>query len=153
MKATAPTLDNGVGADARRERANALDAWLATLLPDRPGAALVAVGGLGRRECAPYSDLDLVLVHTGQSDVDAAAIWYPIWDAGFKLDHSARTIPQALEVADTDVKAALGLLDARLITGDRDLARRLHEAVVQKWRREAHHLVAHTTGSLERRPQ
>lgn len=133
----APALDNGVGADARRTRADALDGWLATLLPDRPGAALVAVGGLGRRECAPYSDLDLVLVHTEQSDVDPAALWYPIWDAGFKLDHSARTLEQAITVATDDVKAALGLLDARHLAGDRNLARQLHQAIVQRWRREA----------------
>jgi len=151
MKATAPTLDNGVGADARRERANALDAWLATLLPDRPGAALVAVGGLGRRECAPYSDLDLVLVHTGQSDVDAAAIWYPIWDAGFKLDHSVRTPEQALAVATDDVKAALGLLDARHLAGDRALANELHEAIVQRWRREAAAILPMLRAATEQR--
>jgi [protein-PII] uridylyltransferase len=126
-----------VGAAARLERANALDAWLATLLPDRPGAALVAVGSLGRRDCAPHSDLDLVLVHTEQSDVDPAEVWYPIWDAGFRLDHSVRTPAQALAVATEDVKAALGLLDARHLAGDRDLATRLHEAIVQRWRREA----------------
>jgi [protein-PII] uridylyltransferase len=126
-----------VGADARRDRADRLDAWLATLLPDRPGAALVAVGGLGRRECAPYSDLDLVLVHTEQSDVDPAAVWYPVWDAGLKLDHSARTPAQVLAVATEDVKAALGLLDARHLAGDRDLAQQVHEAIVQRWRREA----------------
>lgn len=132
---------SGVGVAARAERADALDPWLATLLPDLPGAALVAVGGLGRREMAPYSDLDLVLVHTDDSAVDPPAIWYPIWDAGFKLDHSARTLEQALEVADTDIKAALGLLDARLIAGDRDLAKKLHDAAVQKWRREAHRIL------------
>ncbi len=59
-----------MGADARRRRSEALDAWLATLVPDLPGAALVAVGGLGRREMAPYSDLDLVLVHTDDCAVD-----------------------------------------------------------------------------------
>jgi [protein-PII] uridylyltransferase len=137
VTAAAPIPDNGVGAAARRGRADALDAWLATLLPDRPGAALVAVGGLGRRECAPYSDLDLVLVHTEQSDVDPAGVWYPIWDAGFKLDHSVRTPAQALTVATEDVKAALGLLDARHLAGDRALSARLHEAIVQRWRREA----------------
>jgi [protein-PII] uridylyltransferase len=135
--APTPEISSGVGADARLARANALDTWLATLLPDRPGAALVAVGGLGRRECAPHSDLDLVLVHTEQSDVDPTAVWYPIWDAGLKLDHSARTPEQVLAVATEDVKAALGLLDARHLAGDRDLARQVHEAIVQRWRREA----------------
>ena len=93
----------GVGASARARRAAALDAWLATLLPDVPGVALVAVGGLGRRECAPRSDLDLVLLHSGLSDVDdvAARVWYPVWDAKYALDHSVRTYDEALTVART----------------------------------------------------
>jgi [protein-PII] uridylyltransferase len=126
-----------VGAAARAERAEALDTWLAGLLPPDAGAALVAVGGLGRRECAPYSDLDLVLVCTEGSTVDPASIWYPIWDAGFKLDHSARTVDEALAVVDSDVKAFMGLLDARLIAGDAALAKTLHDAVVTRWQRTA----------------
>jgi len=126
-----------VGAAARAERAAALDIWLAGLLPALPGAALVAVGGLGRRECAPYSDLDLVLVHMPESGVDPAQVWYPIWDAGLKLDHSVRTLDEALAVVEEDVKAALGLLDARLLAGDAALAQRLHGAVVARWRRDA----------------
>jgi [protein-PII] uridylyltransferase len=139
--APTPGIVSGVGAAARVKRANTLDPWLGTLLPDLPGAALVAVGGLGRREMAPYSDLDLVLVHTEDCEIDPAQVWYPIWDAGFKLDHSARTLEQALEVADTDVKAALGLLDARLLAGDRALAEKLHKAIVLKWRREARRIL------------
>src|SRR5690349_3633481 len=68
------------------------DFWLASRcaaigLSDR--AALVAVGALGRRELAPYSDLDLVLLHDGRKDVDRLAerLWYPLWDAGVGLDH------------------------------------------------------------------
>ena len=60
--------------------------------------ALVAVGGLGRRELLPYSDFDLLLVHDdgiSPERVTAAAesIWYPLWDAHIKLDHSVRTVP------------------------------------------------------------
>jgi [protein-PII] uridylyltransferase len=125
-----------VGAVARRQRADAIDAWLATLQPPE-GAALVAVGGLGRRELAPYSDLDLVLVHTGRPAAELAEFWYPIWDAGFKLDHSVRTLDEAIAVAGDDVKAALGILDARLVAGNATLAVTLHDAVVERWRRDA----------------
>ncbi|MEV4709975.1 [protein-PII] uridylyltransferase [Micromonospora sp. NPDC049374] len=129
----------GVGATARRARADAYDAWLARLLPARSGVALLAVGGLGRRQCAPYGDLDLVLVHAGVPGIDelAAALWYPIWDAGLRLDHSVRTVAEALSVAQDDVKVALGLLDARLVAGDPDLADTLVSSATDHWRRTA----------------
>ena len=97
------------------------DRELAALLGDPgPGVALVAVGGLGRREVAPGSDLDLVLVHDGRADVAAVAdaLWYPVWDTGVGLDHSVRTVAEAVAVAADDLKAALGLLDARHVAGD-----------------------------------
>lgn len=112
------------------------DRWLTGLLPERRGVALVAIGGLGRREPAPYGDLDLVLVHTGQSDVDevAKAIWYPIWDAGLQLDHSVRTVAESVEVARGDLKAALGLLDVRHVAGDAELSATLLTAARSAWR-------------------
>ncbi|WP_407940462.1 [protein-PII] uridylyltransferase [Micromonospora auratinigra] len=132
-------LPGGIGEAARRARAEAFDRWLATLLPERPGIALVAVGGLGRRQCAPYGDLDLVLVHAGVAGTDelAAKLWYPIWDAGLRLDHSVRTVAEALSVAQDDVKVALGLLDARFVAGDRALADQLSRTATDHWRRTA----------------
>ncbi|MCW2641467.1 MAG: uridylyl-transferase [Dactylosporangium sp.] len=129
----------GVGAPARAARARAFDAWLATLLPAGDDLALVAVGGLARRECAPHGDLDLVLLHAGQAEVDSVAekVWYPIWDARMSLDHSVRTVDEAVDVAGTDVKAALGMLDARLVAGDARLLARLRERVTAQWRRTA----------------
>lgn len=103
--------------------------------------AAVAVGSYGRRELSPESDLDIVLVHARPRDVAAIAdrVWYPIWDAGFRLDHSVRTVREALDVADRDVKAMLGLIDARFVAGDAKLAdelfRRTREAAHQRGRR------------------
>ena len=134
-------MNDEVGAAAREARAAALDAFLAKLAPRLPaGVALVATGGLGRRECAPYSDLDLLLLHTGVPGVAelAAALWYPIWDAKLSLDHSVRTVPEALEVAESDLAVALGLLDARHIAGDPALTESLAAAVRDQWRRTAH---------------
>jgi [protein-PII] uridylyltransferase len=115
------------------------DFWLSSHahaigLSDR--AALVAVGALGRREPAPYSDLDLVLLHDGRKDVERLAeqLWYPLWDAGIGLDHSVRTPGQAVEVAATDLRAALGLLEARHLAGDPALSDAVHTAVRQAWR-------------------
>ena len=115
------------------------DFWLSSRaaaigLTDR--AALVAVGALGRRELAPYSDLDLVLLHDGRKDVERLAeqLWYPLWDAGIGLDHSVRTPGQAVQVAATDLRAALGLLEARHIAGDPELSGTVRTAVRQAWR-------------------
>jgi [protein-PII] uridylyltransferase len=128
-----------IGAAARDQRAAALDAWLASLLKKDDGVALVAVGGLGRRECAPYGDVDLVLLHTGRPDIGALAdaVWYPVWDARIGLDHSVRTVAEAVAVARDDVKVALGLLDLRYLAGERALADRLRSAAVEQWRRTA----------------
>ncbi|NES16147.1 MULTISPECIES: [protein-PII] uridylyltransferase [Micromonospora] len=132
-------LPGGIGAEARARRADVLEAWLRGIFPGREGIALVAVGGLGRRQCAPYGDLDLVLLHAGVPGTDelAASLWYPIWDAGLRLDHSVRTVAEALSVAQDDVKVALGLLDARHIAGDPALADQLSHTAADHWRRTA----------------
>ncbi|RBY82088.1 [protein-PII] uridylyltransferase [Geodermatophilus sp. TF02-6] len=161
-------LDTGsLPAMARAQRSEVLDTWLAGLLdaavartpPPRPrrggvggghqvrrgtdGVALVAVGSLGRRELPPHGDLDLVLVHEGRPEVAALAdaIWYPVWDAGLRLDHSVRTVAEAVGVASTDVKAGLGLLDARFVAGDADLAATLRTATLASWRQSASRLL------------
>ena len=123
-------------APGRLQRAALLDRWLGSLLPTRSGLALVAVGGLGRREPAPYGDLDLILVHDGIPDIGsiADAVWYPIWDAGLRLDHSVRTAEESVRLAGSDAVAGLGLLDVRPIAGDRELAERLRHAAASSWR-------------------
>jgi [protein-PII] uridylyltransferase len=131
-----------VGAAAREQRAAALDTWLAGLFEAAqppPGVALFTLGGLGRRECAPHGDLDLVLLHTGVADVASVAerIWYPVWDAGLTLDHSVRTHDEALTVAREDTRAALGLLDVRHVAGEAELTETLREATRDQWRQLA----------------
>ncbi|MDQ2796865.1 MAG: [protein-PII] uridylyltransferase [Actinomycetota bacterium] len=129
-----------VGAPLRQELSEAYDTWLQPLLTEQAGVALVAVGGLGRREPAPYSDLDLVLLHEGKvanlGEI-ADAVWYPIWDSKFSLDHSVRTPDQALAVAKDDLKALLGLLDIRHIAGDAGLTGRVRGSVLEMWRATA----------------
>ena len=101
--------------------------------------ALVAVGGYGRREMLPRSDLDVLLLHDGRDDIAGIAdrIWYPVWDSGAELDHAVRTVPQARRVARTDLKVALGLLSARHVAGDPDLTERLREGALEDWRAAA----------------
>ncbi|WP_199430322.1 [protein-PII] uridylyltransferase [Qaidamihabitans albus] len=104
-----------------------------------PGVALAAVGGLGRRELVPFSDLDLVLVHDGDPGIGAVAdaLWYPLWDAGVGLDHSVRTPAEALQVAAGDLRTAMGLLDVRHLSGEQALTARLASAAREQWRRTA----------------
>jgi [protein-PII] uridylyltransferase len=104
------------------------------------GVALVAVGGLGRRELAPYADLDLLLVHDGRSGAVprlAERLWYPLWNSGIGLDHSVRTVGEALDVASNDLRTAVGLLDLRHIAGDQTVSTRLGGLARERWRTTA----------------
>ncbi len=99
----------------------------------------MAVGGYGRSELAPYSDLDVVLVADDGVDLGEVAgqVWYPLWDSGTKLDHSVRSFGEMLDTADADLKVALGLLDMRHLAGDPNLTLRLRTTLLAGWRRRA----------------
>jgi [protein-PII] uridylyltransferase len=109
------------------------------MLGAEPGVALVAVGGYGRKELLPGSDLDVLLLHDGRDGIAKIAdrIWYPVWDSGAHLDHAVRTVPQARRVARNDLKVALGLLYARHVAGDPDLTNGLREGALEDWRGNA----------------
>ncbi|WP_413806939.1 [protein-PII] uridylyltransferase [Streptomyces sp. OE57] len=137
------------GPPRRTALADLTDQWLAALLTggaetagiDR-GVALVAVGGYGRGELSPRSDLDVLLLHDGSADRSALAaladhIWYPVWDMGLALDHSVRTPDEARGTAAEDLKVQLGLLDARHIAGDAALTADLRTTVLSDWRAQA----------------
>ncbi len=117
------------------------------------GVALVAVGSLGRGELAPGSDLDLVLLHNGREDVGRIAdrVWYPIWDSGVGLDHSVRTIDEAAKVAREDLKAVLGLIQARHVAGDAELTRAVRETVLADWRAESRRRLAELRDAADQR--
>ena len=123
---------------------------------DGPGVALIGVGSLGRGELTPRSDLDLVLLYRGTEDAKkvakiADAIWYPIWNAGLALDHSVRTVAQALEVARGDLKAMVGLLDLRHIAGDETVSAELREAHLKQWRADANRCLPELAASCRER--
>jgi [protein-PII] uridylyltransferase len=121
------------------------DDWLAGLFgaaaEQLRGVSLVAVGGYGRGELSPRSDLDLLLLHDGSDPKAVAALadrlWYPVWDLGLDLDHSVRTPAEARRTAGEDLKAQLGLLDARHLAGDLGLTAGLRTAVLADWRNQA----------------
>jgi [protein-PII] uridylyltransferase len=126
------------GSALREALTEVADEWLAERIGDVDGVALVAVGGYGRRDPASGSDLDLLLLHRDGLDVEALAnsLWYPIWDSGVGLDHSVRTVDQAVEVAREDLKAMLGLLDLRHVAGDEAMTAVLKERVFATWRKD-----------------
>ncbi|MFZ4183954.1 [protein-PII] uridylyltransferase, partial [Streptomyces pseudogriseolus] len=133
------------GPPRRSALATLTDAWLADLFtvgaPGARGVALVAVGGYGRAELSPRSDLDLLLLHDGSSPETVSALadrlWYPVWDLGLALDHSVRTPAEARKTAGEDLKVQLGLLDARHIAGDLGLTTALRTTVLADWRNQA----------------
>ncbi|MFI9260165.1 [protein-PII] uridylyltransferase [Streptomyces sioyaensis] len=140
--------DTAAGPDRRAALARLTDDWLAGLLTRHAtaaglsGTALVAVGGYGRGELSPRSDLDLLLLHDGRADPGALAaladhLWYPVWDLGLDLDHSVRTPAEARKAARDDLKVQLGLLDARHLAGDPELTAALRSTAYADWRESA----------------
>ena len=118
----------------------ATDEWLAALfdaeVPVTAGAALVAVGGYGRGELCPGSDLDLLLLHDARDDAAdiAERLWYPLWDEGMKLGHAVRTVEECLDLAGHDLEAATALLSARCLAGDELLVEELARRARAVWR-------------------
>ncbi len=99
-------------------------------IPAAPGLALLAVGGFGRRELFPCSDVDL-LVLAGRDPAGSelrdplSAFLRDLWDLGFRVSHSVRTIEECCEVHDSNVELNASLLDQRFLAGDEDLHQRL----------------------------
>ncbi len=100
--------------------------WQAALerlpkLQDR-GFALVALGGWGREEICPFSDIDFVILAEPEQEALAKelaeAILYPLWDAKAKVGHAVRSCSEAAALARDDLPTATALLDARLVVGD-----------------------------------
>lgn len=151
----------GVPGPARRKAlARLTDGWLGELAQEAGvnvgGVALVAVGGFGRGELSPFSDLDLVLLHSTETPASYAGmlaerLWYPIWDSKIRLDHSVRSVGGARQIARTDLPAMLGMLDLRHIAGDPDLAVTLHRRVLADWRSDAKNRLADLRASCQER--
>ncbi len=133
-----------------RSLAEVTDEWVTSIFEqalgqlDRPAGrvALLAIGGYGRGELAPQSDLDLLLVHDVKAkkvakEVEplASAIWYPLWDSGVKLGHAVRRVDEQLDLAATDLDSATALVTARPLAGDDGLATEVVEQGLAVWRR------------------
>ena len=101
----------------------------------RRGVTLVAVGGYGRRELCPSSDVDLLVLHAGL-ERDALeqlvrTVIYPLWDVGLTVGYAVRTRREAMAATD-ELDAATALLDARLLAGDAGLASQVRSEVLRR---------------------
>ena len=118
------------------------------------GVALVALGGYGRRELAPGSDLDVLLVHRGWSTADIASLnrelMYPLWDAGREVGARVgepRDVARNLGRADE----AAALLDARLLAGDAGLFAEAHGDVMRRLERGRASFFSQLAGATQAR--
>ncbi len=103
---------------------------------DAERIAILAAGGYGRRELAPYSDIDLVFVlpykPTAWSENVLEFILYALWDLGVKVGHSVRTIDDCVRLSLSDTVICTALLDARYLWGDKPLFDEAERAFRQK---------------------
>jgi [protein-PII] uridylyltransferase len=108
-----------------------------------PPLALVAIGGYGRNELNPQSDIDIMFLHDGGDLAEngkyhacmsafTQAMLYPLYDIGIKVGHSVRTIKECVKVANSDMQSKTSLLEARLVTGDAALFARMQKEVLEK---------------------
>lgn len=105
--------------------------------------AIVALGGYGRQELAPFSDIDLLFVYgrgeAGSAETLNEEILYSLWDVGFAVGHSVRSLNESITAAREDAITRNAMLDARFLWGNRELfdtfTSRLEETVVSKNRR------------------
>ena len=100
---------------------------------------LLAVGGYGRGALAPYSDIDLLFLRPYKQTAHVESViefmLYALWDLGFKVGHASRTIEDCIKLSREDMTIRTSILEARLLTGDEQLAatlmKRFHDEVVK----------------------
>lgn len=102
---------------------------------------LVGLGGYGRAELNPHSDIDFMFLHSGQLAghrplphlsklIDG--LLYPLWDIGLKVGQSVRSVDDCVKVANQDMQSKTSLIEARLIVGDEALFHKFQQALVSK---------------------
>lgn len=141
---------SGVG--ACNALSDGTDAWLVEIFhaataaeKKRDDIVLIAVGGYGRRELAPHSDLDILLVHKSVKNIGdiASKMWYPIWDAGIKLGHAVRTPKETIQLCSTDLDTATALVTARVIAGNQKLGNELISEASSSWKKNGRQWLVH----------
>lgn len=110
--------------------AAAMDSLLAFLFALASGStssrvAVVAIGGYGRAELFPYSDIDLLFLYDGQDAKEAAHIaeyiLYMLWDMGLKVGQAHRNVDESISLCQSDISIRTTMIDARFITGNQQV--------------------------------
>ncbi|NTU43001.1 MAG: [protein-PII] uridylyltransferase [Nitrospirales bacterium] len=107
------------------------------------GICLVAVGGYGRGEMAPFSDIDIMFLvreRTSLSEERTTEMLYKLWDTGLTIGHSFRTMKDCVREAMADIQTRTALMDSRFIAGDQslyeDFRRDVYQQILFKNRKE-----------------
>ncbi len=140
-------LSTGDGVSAIRERSDAVDEAVTRLFEENfggsaaSGVAIAAVGGYGRRQLFPCSDVDLLFLFERQSAATAArepisAFLGEMWDGGLRASHSVRTPSECTSLAADNTELHISLLDLRHLAGDRILSERLADRLPSFYARE-----------------
>ncbi len=156
LRETAPVIrreavsETDRGDQAVKRIARGVDEIIKALFKLAPAAvgdaAIVAVGGYGRRELAPYSDIDLLFLHHPLVEAELQPLMdfmlYPLWDSGFKVGHSVHTPKSAVQFAKDDMIGRTAFLDARYLCGSRKLFDEFHGGYEKLRRRTQSQFVA-----------
>ena len=151
-----------MGTRERRARSIEGDQLLSSLFKesgaDAHEVAIAAVGGFGRGELSPGSDLDIVIIHTGSMPEKELSelvnkILYPLWNKNVKIDHSVRTRSEMRSASAADLKVAMGLLDIRHICGNSGLVDAVQMDALESWRKNSKDFLAQLEASLLERHQ
>jgi [protein-PII] uridylyltransferase len=132
----AEPLAGANGLDLARRRTEAVDAAIRALFAPfgTPWLALAALGGYGRRELTPGSDIDLLFLHSDlREDVvrrAVDAVLYPLWDAGMPVSHAVRTVQECVAESRKALSTLTALLDVRVVEGSRELVEAARKAAL-----------------------
>ena len=152
-----------MGTRERRDRSDHIDKELVQLFGDAlshtkiesDSISLTAVGGYGRAELSPGSDLDILILHQGLNDAKLKefvdAFFYPLWSTNRKVDYSVRTKTETFSAASEDIKVILGLLNLRYIAGNKDLSESVESQALELWHKDSKKNIAKIRSTLEER--
>ena len=142
-------LDGASGADAVMAQTDLVDALIigryrnaarqggdAMMTAAFQHCCLVAIGGYGRRELSPYSDIDLMVLFRPDAGKIVPEfvrqVLHPLWDVGFQVGHSVRTIPDCISLGLNDATVRTSMMEARFLTGNAQLFQEFHSSYFRK---------------------